>query len=146
MDIENDKTHKKQSFGKIILAIVVVGAIILTVLSLPARFRKYEDSKYCLGSQQKYEASYLGNYEYKPITDIYSPDITYITVGEGTDARTFTSCSITPENSNSFTIKDVVVGDTIFKESFSNEFMILKGGKEYIFLVDKNSPELPSFD
>jgi hypothetical protein len=146
MDIENDKTHKKQSFGKIILSIVVVGAIILTVLTLPARFQKYEDSKYCLGSQQKYEASYLGKYEYKTITDIYSPDITYITVGEGTDAGTFTSCSITPENSSSFTIKDVAVGNTIFKESFSNEFMILKGGKEYIFLVDKNAPELPSFD
>ncbi|MEP3209736.1 MAG: hypothetical protein ABJN95_11125 [Maribacter sp.] len=137
---------KKRPLWKIILAIGVVGIIILSVLSIPARLQHYKDSKYCLGSQQSYESSYIEGFKNKPISRISSPDIVYITVSEGTYSRTITSCSLNSETSKKFTINDISVGDTIFKESFSNEFLILKNGQKYKFLIDKNSPELPSFD
>lgn len=136
------KVHPR---SRILISLGFAVAIVLMVFSLPKWYQNtFVDSKYCLGSQQKYEASYLGSFDNEPITRILKPDIVYITVGKGKDSRTFTSCSTFSENSKNFTINDVAEGDLIFKKGYSNEFSIIKGGVEYKFLIDRNAPELPN--
>lgn len=139
---DSGSKRKMPHYVRPTIAILIVGSIILTVLAIPSIYKSYVDKHYCLGSKQSFEFSYIGSFDYVPISDIYVSSIVYISTGVGIDKRTFVSCSVSSETSPDFTIHDVAIGDTIYKKVNSNSFKILKNGKEYEFIIDQGQKGL----
>lgn len=137
--MKSDFKKTKSFILKPAVVIIITMVLILIVLSLPKLYDKiFVDERFCLGSKERFEFSYISRYDYERISDIYIDDIVYISVGSDENENTLLSCSFNSENSDDFSINNVAIGDTIFKKVNSNHYSIFKEGKEYVFLIDKN--------
>ena len=119
---------------------------ILSVLSLlfisPILYKDFiVNAKYCINDKEVYERYLREVIKKKPITDIYLKNYGIKFIGNDTvndELFIIATCSEKSKNENAFFTKDIKVGDTIFKEFGSNEFKVIKEGKEYIFDIDSN--------
>ena len=142
--MKNDRSKSKYNPEKIfsfafevnvILPVILVIGLIIFGHNIYKSF--FMDSKYCIGSKEKYELYFGEGIKNKRISSVEQIDgRTAILYHDGEYGLAIETCDLNSSGKNKLLPKDLKAGDTIFKKMDSNEFTILRNGKEFIFKID----------
>ena len=126
------------SFAFEVNVILPVLFVIGLILFGPNLYRSYFlDSKYCVGSKDKYVLYFQEGIKNKRISSVQQIDgRTAILYQDGKYGLAIETCESMSSGMNKIQSKDLKVGDTIFKKMDSNEFTILRNRKEFKFKID----------
>ncbi len=120
--------------------ILIVYPIIFVLCLLifgPKLYQYYfVDSKYCLGSEDKYLYNYEIDIKKRRISAVLKEDgVVSFAIGKGLNLSALHTCAKYSNDGLNFPIDSVIVGDTITKEANSDIFKVIKNDKTYMFKI-----------